>query len=74
MVNEESTWFYERINKWFHVINRILNCSLPKNANVWIKERVDLFNEKVKKKEIPNRLKHFLNFYLEPDGKINLKI
>lgn len=55
---------------FFHRLTFVF--SLPKNANVWIKDRVDLFNEKVKKKEIPNRLKHFLNFYLEPDGKLVL--
>jgi hypothetical protein len=57
------------------IADKLFYLSFPKNGNIWITTRVDLFNEKVKKKEIPNRIKHFLDFYLEPDGRIiNLKV
>ncbi len=44
------------------------NTSVPIKANQWITRRVDLFNENVKQKRVPKRLRHFLNYYLEPDG------
>ena len=42
--------------------------SVPVKANRWIKRRIDLFNDNVKQKLVKNRLKHFLEVYLEPDG------
>jgi len=42
--------------------------SLPFKANTWIKRRVDLFNEDVKQKKLVNRLRHFMDYYLEADG------
>jgi len=41
---------------------------VPVKANRWIKRRIDLFNDNVKQKLVKNRLKHFLEYYLEPDG------
>ena len=55
----------------FKILCKILlysNTSVPIKANQWITRRVDLFNENVKQKRVPKRLRHFLNYYLEPDG------
>lgn len=46
-----------------------LHRSVPVKANEWIMRRVDLFNENVKQRLVKKRLRHFLDYYLEPDGK-----
>lgn len=45
-----------------------LHRSVPVKANEWIMRRVDLFNENVKQRLVKKRLRHFLDYYLEPDG------
>ena len=39
---------------------------LPSKANKWIARRVLLINQSIKVRK--NRLKHFMETYLEPDG------
>lgn len=39
---------------------------LPSKANAWIARRVLLINQSIKVRK--NRLKHFMETYLEPDG------
>ena len=40
--------------------------SIPSKANNWISKRVYLINQSIKVRQ--NRLKHFLDIYLEQDG------
>lgn len=47
---------------------------LPFKANIWIKRRIALFNEDVKKNKAKNRLNHFINEYLEADGIFMVRI
>lgn len=52
-----------------HNFNKtFITFSLPTNANAWVTERVDLFNELVNQKKVQKRLVHFVNYYLELDG------
>ena len=48
--------------------------SLPFKSTTWIKRRVDLFNDDVKQKKLAKRLKHFMEYYLEPDGMFMIRM
>lgn len=41
----------------------------PKKARTFIKRRTNLFNDNIKLKLVPNRYNHFINHYLDSDGK-----
>ena len=61
-------WFWYMLVLFWNIAEMFvwISRSVPSKANKWISKRVYLINQSIKVRQ--NRLKHFLDIYLEQDG------
>ncbi len=67
-------WFWYFLVLFWNIIELIKWANNTVKASVWAKKHVRLFEPDVDKTEFKERLDHFINTYLEPDGLWMLQI